>query len=229
MSIMDESFPAELFDELNSNGASTPRQMQDIKRPKIFGNKHSGESNQSIVYQKQQGRNTLPECVPPSEATQSKAEDRRKRFSHSAYTKRRYKHVTSKVAKYITDMEAQDEKGRRAKENLLRNNSMPEYQAEPSDAKELGHFSVDELFAVDLSVANDSADISERLLSEIERHRREIVRLQEENLRVQSYSDYLQTKLDEKAMQTLIMKRNLETIRIEMECYRHKLRKYESA
>ncbi|SPP75201.1 blast:Protein swallow [Drosophila guanche] len=179
--------------------------------------------------QKQQGHNTLPECVPPSDATQSKAEDRRKRFSHSAYTKRRYKHVTSKVAKYITDIEAQDEKSRRAKENLLRNNSMPEYQAEPSDAKERGHFSVDELFAVDLSVANDSANICERLISEIERHRKEIVRLQEENLRVQSYSDYLQTKLDEKAMQTLIMKRNLETIRIEMECYRHKLRKYESA
>ncbi|XP_022231437.2 protein swallow-like [Drosophila obscura] len=200
MSIMDESFPAELFDQVTNNGASTPRQIQELKRPTIFEHKDA-------------------------HSPKSKAADRRKRFSHSAYTKQRYKHVTSKVAKYIAEMEAQDQTSRMAKENLRRNNSMPEYQTERCDVRERRHFSVDELNVVDQSVTNESY---ERLLCEIERQHKEIDRLQEENLRVQSYSDYLQGQLDEKAMQTLIMKRNFESIRIDLDICMQKLKRYEN-
>nr|Q9U9I5.3 RecName: Full=Protein swallow [Drosophila pseudoobscura pseudoobscura] len=149
---------------------------------------------------------------------------------HSAHTKRRYKHVTSKVAKYIADIHAQDQQRRNATKKFQRHSSMPEYLT-PTARERGAHFSVDELHNLDESLDNSSAgnitdaktpnDSYERLLSENER-------LQNDKEDLKSYSDYLQTKLDEKAMENMQLRRNFDVLRTDLTDCKEKLKRNQS-
>ncbi|BFG02989.1 protein swallow [Drosophila madeirensis] len=164
---------------------------------------------------------------------------------HSAYTKRRYKHVTSKVAKYIADIQEQDQQRRNAKK-FQHHSSMPEYLTPTATARaRAAHFSADELHNLDVSLDNSSAgnttdaktanDSYERLLSENERLHNDKedlkdaqVRLENEHQRLQSYSDYLQAKLDEKAMENMQLRRSCEMMRTDLTDCEQKLKRNQS-
>ncbi|XP_022219118.2 protein swallow [Drosophila obscura] len=159
---------------------------------------------------------------------------------HSAHTKRRYQHVTSKVAKYIADIQAEDQQRRNAIKKFQRHSSMPEYLTPTSSARG-AHFSVDELHNLDESLDNSSAgnmtdsktpnDSYERL-TEMERLQNDkedlkVVkeRLEDEKLQLQSYNDFLQTKLDDKAMENLQLRRNIDALRIDLTDCQEKLKR----
>lgn len=111
---------------------------------------------------------------------------------HSAYTKKTYKHVTSKVRKYIADMQRQEEQQRNRAGTFQRHRSMPECLTPRGNAED--QQKLDESLSLDESY--------ERLLKE-----------------KQSYIDYLQEALSKQTEANFQLKKNFEVIRDDLtEC-----------
>ncbi|XP_017054789.1 protein swallow [Drosophila ficusphila] len=158
---------------------------------------------------------------------------------HSAYTKRRYKHVKSKVRQYIADIDAQDQKRRNASASgFQRHSSMPEYLTPNSRRVDAG-----ERFKLDNSHYNYNCNSNsnsnynsnstsscsyERLLAEVEVLQQEKESLQQDKETLQTYKDQLQFRLDEKIGEMLSMKFNYDALRSELSDCQQKLRRHQS-
>ncbi|KAH8308571.1 hypothetical protein KR018_008469 [Drosophila ironensis] len=137
---------------------------------------------------------------------------------HSAYTKRRYQHVTSKVAKYIADIQAQDEERR---SRMHRHSSMPEYLTPKSRPRSNdGHYSVDEL--------TNSSGEGEGVADTHEHCERLMDTLRQERDRQLSYSNYLQDKLDKKVIESMELRINFDEVRGELADCKQKLTRYQA-
>ncbi|XP_016948525.1 protein swallow [Drosophila biarmipes] len=151
---------------------------------------------------------------------------------HSAYTKRRFKHVTSKVSQYIAGIQAQDQKRRSASgSNFQRHSSMPEYLTPNSrrDGDHEGHFKMDHSPTHSHSNSNCYSSCSyERLLAEIESLQQDRERLQHEKKHLQAYNEHIQLSLDKKRADNIQMKRNFEIMRTELSDCQQKLRRHQS-
>ncbi|XP_016936916.2 protein swallow [Drosophila suzukii] len=151
---------------------------------------------------------------------------------HSAYTKRRFKHVTSKVGQYIAEIHAQDQKRRNASgSGFQRHSSMPEYLTPNSrrDGDHDGHFKMDSSPTHSHSNSNCNSSCSyERLLAEIESLQQDRERLQHEKKHLQAYNEHIQLSLDKKMADNIQMKRNFEIMRTELSDCQQKLRRHQS-
>ncbi|KAH8304468.1 hypothetical protein KR059_010684 [Drosophila kikkawai] len=255
MSLQDESFPSdELFEQFN-NRCPRPK-FSELHQPAAF-ERHPAPFCDSYTDVADKSANT---CVSdPVGRHEAEDEDEEKiendeyelrggcggrgsmaascQDVHSAYTKRKYQHVTSKVAKYISDLN--DQKKRRSTSgSIQRHSSMPEYLTPKSRARHGGgHFSVDELHQMEevespkASKDNSCVDYEmlqnehEMLRNEMLRNENELIR--EEKDRLQSYSNYLQERLDAKQAQFVQLKRNFETLRIELSDKNEKLKRHQ--
>ncbi|KAH8341702.1 hypothetical protein KR074_006833 [Drosophila pseudoananassae] len=259
MSLQDESFPADdLFDQLNSLGASSSRdfkrQFAEHHQPEAFernptpflGSDCSAENSYTDAANK-----SAKTCVSdPTGRDPDEEEDAdedgqdggskckgngrsNKAVSyqdiHSAYTKRRYQHVTSKVGKYIADIQAQDQARRNSGASMLRHSSMPEYLTPRSRQRHGGgHYSVDELHKKDESLADSSEGGSASNNQSYDRLQSELEALQQERDRQTSYNNYLQDKLDKKVMESMQLKMNFEVLRTELTDCKQKLTRYQA-
>ncbi|KAH8380952.1 protein swallow [Drosophila serrata] len=250
MSLQDESFPSdELFEQLNSRVPRT--KFSELHQPAAF-ERHPAPFCDSYTDVADKSGNT---CVSdPVGRHEAEDEDEEKiendvyelrggrggrgsmaascQDVHSAYTKRKYQHVTSKVAKYISDLN--DQKKRRSTAgSIQRHSSMPEYLTPKSRARHGGgHFSVDELHQMEEEespkASKDSSCVDyEMLQNEHEMLRNENEAIREEKERLQSYSDYLQERLDAKQSQFVQLKRNFETLRTELSDKDEKLKRHQ--
>ncbi|EDV32901.2 uncharacterized protein Dana_GF22270 [Drosophila ananassae] len=148
---------------------------------------------------------------------------------HSAYTKRRYQHVTSKVGKYIADIQAQDQARRNSGASMLRHSSMPEYLTPRSRQRHGGgHYSVDQLHQKDESLADSSEGGNASNNQSYDRLQSELEALQLERDRQTSYNNYLQEKLDKKVMESMQLKMNFEVLRTELTDCKQKLTRYQA-
>ncbi|KAH8400459.1 hypothetical protein KR222_000448 [Zaprionus bogoriensis] len=120
---------------------------------------------------------------------------------HSAYTKRRYKHVTSKVSKYIADMQRQEEKHRKSSGSFQRHRSMPECLTPRSN--------VEDQQKLDESLANSSG-------TETNLRDESYERLANEKISMQLYIDYLQDRLSKQTEANIQLKKNFELVRNEL-------------
>ncbi|EDW82035.2 uncharacterized protein Dwil_GK25586 [Drosophila willistoni] len=160
---------------------------------------------------------------------------------HSVYTKRRYAHVTSKVAKYISDIDKQDQQRRSSSNKIQHHSSMPETLT-PTNSNpvrdslrivNLSNFldDGDEMHKSNESLATGSAmkihDVIEfeRLVNENEEMLNEKAQLQNEKERLQSYCNYLQDRFDKKAMETMMLRKNFDIIRNELTNSKDKLKR----
>ncbi|XP_023167732.2 protein swallow isoform X2 [Drosophila hydei] len=131
---------------------------------------------------------------------------------HTAYTKRTYKHVTSKVSKYIADIHDQEKQRRNSAGSFQRHRSMPESltpRGGTDDQQKIDH---------SLSLANSSStdtqirdESYERLISEKDH--------------LQSYNDYLESRLYKKINDNLVLRKNFEVIRTELTDCKDKLKR----
>lgn len=124
---------------------------------------------------------------------------------HSAYTKRRYQHVTSKVRKYIAEMDDSEQKRRNATGAFQRHRSMPESLTpcgNPEDQQKLD----ESLLTVNSSGTNtNSRDESyERLYRRI---------------------DYLESKLFQKFEEVILLRKNFDAARNDLTECQDKLRR----
>ncbi|KAH8354391.1 hypothetical protein KR084_009893 [Drosophila pseudotakahashii] len=143
---------------------------------------------------------------------------------HSAYTKRRFKHVKSKVAQYIADIQAADEKRSSASGlGIQRHSSMPEYLTPTSRREFKTEIDTSQSLCQGQahSQTNNSSCSEEHLLAVIEN-------LQEDKMRLQARNDYIQLSLDKKRTEYLQMRRNFETLRTELSDCQQKLRRHQS-
>nr|XP_044252187.1 protein swallow [Drosophila takahashii] len=141
---------------------------------------------------------------------------------HSAYTKRRFKHVKSKVAQYIADIQAEDEKRRSASGlGIQRHSSMPEYLTPTSRREFKAEMDDSQSQNQAHSQTNNSSCSEEHLLAVIEN-------LQEDKMRLQARNDYIQLALDKKRSEYLQMRSNFETCRSELSDCQQKLRRHQS-
>ncbi|XP_026838201.1 protein swallow isoform X2 [Drosophila erecta] len=154
---------------------------------------------------------------------------------HSAYTKRRFQHVTSKVGQYIAEIQAQDEKRRNAAfAGIQRVISMPGGLT-PNSQQAYVHD--DEFKAENCqtptnsncnSNSNNSSCSYERLLAENESLQQENEGLKTETKRLQALNVYVQDRLVRKMEDCLRIKRNFETLRTELSDCQQKLRRQQS-
>ncbi|XP_043660527.1 protein swallow [Drosophila teissieri] len=151
---------------------------------------------------------------------------------HSAYTKRRFQHVTSKVSQYIAEIQAQDQKRRNAAlTGIQRVNSMPE-SLTPNSQRAFDH---DDAFKVHNcqtptnancnANSNNSSCNYERLLAENESLQQEIEVLKVEAKRLQTVNVFVQERLQRKMDDFLNVKRNFENLRNELSDCQQKLRR----
>ncbi|XP_017064110.1 protein swallow [Drosophila eugracilis] len=145
---------------------------------------------------------------------------------HSAYTKRRFKHVASKVGQYIAEMQSQDQKRRSASgSGFQRHSSMPEYLT-PTSQRVNGH---DSHFKMDdNSHSNSNCNSNPNSSCSYERLLAENESLQQDKDRLQAYNDYVQLRLDKKVADLLQVKRNFETLRTELSDCQQKLKRHQS-
>ncbi|KAH8245544.1 hypothetical protein KR032_011694 [Drosophila birchii] len=257
MSLQDESFPAdELFEQLNSPHPRT--KFPELHQPAAF-ERHPVPFSDSYTDMADKSGNT---CVSdPVGRQEAEDEDEEKVANdvyelrvrrgghvssaksfqdvHTAYTKRKYRHVTSKVAKYISDLNDQKER-RTTLGTIQRHSSMPEYLTPKSRARHGGgHFSVDELHQMEHEespkTSKDSSCIDfemlqnehEMLQNELEMLRNKNEAIREENERTQSYNNYLQERFDAKQGQFVQLKHNFEALRIDLSDKTEKLKRHQ--
>ncbi|XP_016986968.1 protein swallow [Drosophila rhopaloa] len=260
MSLQDESFPAdELFDQLNnvsglgarSNLFSEHHQPAAFERdPAPFleicydnadgdGDGDADVANKSAktCVSDPVGRDQEDEedddadegCAVISNGRSNKAVSYQD--IHSAYTKRRYRHVTSKVGQYIAEIQAQDQKRRSASRmGFQRHSSMPEYLT-PKSRRTEGHFEVEnELPKMDNSSHSysNSSCSCERLLAKVESLQEDKESLQHDKEHLQAYNDYVQGCLNKKIADMLQMRHNFETLRTELSDCHQKLSRYQN-
>eukprot|EP00099_Drosophila_melanogaster_P014487 NP_511060.2 swallow [Drosophila melanogaster] len=154
---------------------------------------------------------------------------------HSAYTKRRFQHVTSKVGQYIAEIQAQDQKRRNVKfAGFQRVNSMPESLTPTLQQVYVhdGDFKVDKNCQTHSnsdsnynSNSNNSSSSFDRLLAENESLQQKINSLRVEAKRLQGFNEYVQERLDRKTDDFVKMKCNFETLRTELSECQQKLRR----
>ncbi|XP_017871916.1 PREDICTED: protein swallow isoform X2 [Drosophila arizonae] len=131
---------------------------------------------------------------------------------HTAYTKRTYKHVTSKVSKYIADIHDQEKQRRTSASTFQRHRSMPESltpRGGTDDQQKIDHsLSLANSSSTDMHVRDESY---ERLVSEKDH--------------LQSYNDYLESRLYKKINDNLVLRKNFEVIRTELTDCKEKLKR----
>lgn len=115
---------------------------------------------------------------------------------HSAYTKKRYQHVKSKVAEYIATIKEQDRISRKRK--MQRHNSLPE-------ALGLGIYSQMGSPAVDTS-NRESCDTCSNLIKIKESEVEEL----------KNFNAYLQTNLQDKVQQSFMLRKDAENLQQEV-------------
>ncbi|XP_052856601.1 protein swallow [Drosophila gunungcola] len=249
MSLQDESFPAdELFDQLNNvSGPGTrspwfsehhqPAAFERNPAPFLeicYADADADVANKSAktCVSDPAGRDQEDEEDDDDVDEELAADGKSKAVSyqdiHSAYTKRRFKHVTSKVGQYIAEMAAQDQKRHSASGmGFQRHSSMPEYLTPNSRRAEgRGHFDVegeDEVPKMD----NSSQSYTNSSCS-YERMQAEIESLQQDKKRLQAYNDFVQLRLDKKMADMIQMRHNFETLRTELSDCQQKLRRHQS-
>ncbi|XP_061386094.1 protein swallow [Musca vetustissima] len=169
---------------------------------------------------------------------------------HSEYTKRRYKHVESKVGQYIANIKAQDEKRRSGK--FQRHRSMPETLSGPKSVESAadGIRNVPQKRGILRHSTNDLDDIRdhESAISDHDTENfdnitgttttstsssRDIIQDAGIYLDKQTYEqllsdrergEYLQSMMDEKKAEIWRLKQNLDTMRIEYTMCKDKLK-----
>lgn len=123
---------------------------------------------------------------------------------HSAYTRRTYKHVTSKVRKYIADIQRQEQQHRNTSGTFQRHRSMPECLTPRGNAEDQQK--------LDESLANSSG-------TDINLRDESYERLINEKISMQSYIDYLQETLSKQTEANFQLKKNFEVVRNDLtEC-----------
>ncbi|KAH8267017.1 hypothetical protein KR026_006706 [Drosophila bipectinata] len=142
---------------------------------------------------------------------------------HSAYIKRRYQHVTSKVGKYIADMHAEDE----ARRASLSSSTFERHCSLPNSLNPKS-LSPGEMFKKDGSLT----DCSEKgdAFSKVPYHRlvEEIKELKKEQERQISYNNYIQSKLDKKVIESMQMRVNFENLRTQLNDCKTQLSSYQT-
>lgn len=157
---------------------------------------------------------------------------------HSEYTKRRYKHVESKVGQYIANIKAQDKK-KRDTGVFQRHRSLPETLYGPEgNARELSndskkgnnlHHSISDLDRMNDTENHDNTTATtSSLLSTKDLKANTGVFLDKETyeqfLNNKDLIDYLKSKLEEKNAENWRLKQNLDTVRIEFTICKDKLK-----
>ncbi|TMW48140.1 hypothetical protein DOY81_006773 [Sarcophaga bullata] len=163
---------------------------------------------------------------------------------HSEYTKRRYKHVESKVGQYIANIKALDKK-KRDSENFQRHHSLPEtLYGTNRNAQELNencnkhnnlHYSENDLDRLNntenydtTTTATTSSSLSSKALKTdtgvfLDKE------TYEQFLNNRDLVDYLRSKLEEKNAENWRLKQNLDTVRIEFTICKDKLKQQSQA
>lgn len=167
---------------------------------------------------------------------------------HSEYTKKRYKHVESKVGQYIANIKAQDEK-RRNSGKFQRHRSMPEtLHGTETTAPELNNASktrgllrrsANDLDRInDLQSDHDTDNFDNLTATTSSLSTRDLgsdagifvdKQTYEQLLSDRERKDYLQTKLEEKNAENWRLKQNLDTMRIEYSMCKDKLKQQAQA
>ncbi|KAH8414951.1 hypothetical protein KR215_011829 [Drosophila sulfurigaster] len=161
---------------------------------------------------------------------------------HSAYTKRRYKHVTSKVAKYIAELDGKGSKGKGGQLGsnansagaFQRHRSMPETLTPRDDNDDRHHQQHQE---ESMSVANSSDtntahardESYERLMNENDflDSRKNFLEtmLRESNDKLQrqsGHNNYLQSRLYKEMDENIALRNNIDLLRNELIEYKNK-------
>ncbi|KAL9902667.1 swallow isoform 1-T1 [Glossina fuscipes fuscipes] len=141
---------------------------------------------------------------------------------HSENTKRRFKHVESKVAQYIAHMRVQDEK-RRNSQQFLRYRSLPETLGE-SREQNLNIINTSEKIAF---LRHNGEDANNRIDQKSESASESLIHVGKDTyaqlLSDKERNDYLQSKLEEKNNENWQLKKNIDTMRIELTQCKDKL------
>ncbi|EDV92076.1 protein swallow [Drosophila grimshawi] len=236
MSLEDESFPAdELFDKLNARQNTSNLQRQysfslNLDEADNFergasqflnssentcasdpvglhhaDNKHDNNKANNEC-EDDEGASTHPKLGSERSSKAVSYQD-----IHSAYTKRRYKHVTSKVRKYIRDLDEQAAKQPRNPSNTFqRHRSMPE--------------------SLTQAKLNDDESMSTAHSSEADTNTRDesFERLSNEKDTLQMYNDFLEARLSKKSNDHILLRRNFESVRTELTDCKDKLKRLSS-
>ncbi|XP_030568251.1 protein swallow [Drosophila novamexicana] len=237
MSLQDESFPADdLFDKLNataaSQGTSLSYQRQyalDLddpdnleRHPSPFLNSDCSEKTCAsdpvgLEHDHNQPKHEnaasnkghhADRHIQLGSGRSSKAVSYQD--IHSAYTKRRYKHVTSKVSKYIADINDQEKQRRTTAGTFQRHRSMPESLTPRGGAEDQQK--------LDESLTNSSGT---------DQHMRDesYERLINEKESLQWHNKMLEKQLYERIDANILLRNNFELIRTELTDCKDKLKR----
>ncbi|XP_030386571.1 protein swallow [Scaptodrosophila lebanonensis] len=248
MSLQDESFPEDdIFNKLNGSKHDHESQLSSIperRRPLTpFLNSDCSEADHSYTEAANTSGKTCvsdPTGLDQADADGEDGEDdgkdvnaqlgtsrSTKAFSyqdiHSKATKRRYKHVTSKVSQYIAAIQAQDQKRRTKPNTFQRHRSMPETLTPKAMPREV-HYSAEELrTAKESSSTNNNSSEGDAQTSTDRDESYE--RLLNEKDRMQSYNEYLQAQLHKELDEKILLRRNFEAVRIELDDHKLMLKR----
>ncbi|KAI8122245.1 hypothetical protein FF38_07668 [Lucilia cuprina] len=200
----------------------------------------SGKTNASEPNDLQESQNKKSEFIRHNPNKSISYQD-----IHSEYTKKRFKHVESKVGQYIANIKAQDEK-RRNSGKFQRHRSMPdtlhgtekartdlnndskihnELRRSTNDLDRICDQSdteiYDNLTATTSSLSNRDLGSDAGILLDKQTY--------EQLLSDKERKDYLQTKLEEKNAENCRLKQNLDTMRIEYSMCKDKLKQQTQA
>ncbi|KAH8386485.1 hypothetical protein KR093_000787 [Drosophila rubida] len=255
MSLMDESFPTdELFDELNNTRASLRRQYSICRNlPTTAETAAEGAANDNETPflnsdcseetcasdpvgldhdrdERKNGECTWNACEDGQQQLGSGRSSKAVSYQdiHSAYTKRRYKHVTSKVAKYIADMNGKGSKGGQlgssghgsASGPFQRHRSMPECLTPRDDDQHQQQHQQQRDDEESMSVAN-SSDATNTAHTRDESYERLI----NEKDFLQSHNNFLEARLYKKIDENILLRKNIDVMRNELSEYKDKLKR----
>ncbi|XP_064536444.1 protein swallow [Drosophila montana] len=237
MSLQDESFPADdLFDKLNataaSQGTSLSYQRQyalDLDDPDNF-ERHPSPFLNSDCSEKTCASDPVGLEHDHNQPKHDNAASNKGHHAdthiqlgsgrsskavsyqdiHSAYTKRRYKHVTSKVSKYIADINDQEKQRRNTAGTFQRHRSMPESLTPRGGAEDQQK--------LDESLTNSSGT---------DQHLRDesYERLINEKESLQWHNKMLEKQLYERIDANIVLRNNFEIIRTELTDCKDKLKR----
>ncbi|XP_013111924.1 protein swallow [Stomoxys calcitrans] len=274
MSIQDESFP---YDDLEMSHNSGQKHMvggvgdgniecdqKNVNTEDAYNdvstssssrhpNDSTHSSNEDAPESETSGKTNASE---PQENDMKKHEHTRNNQSksvsyqdiHSEYTKRRYKHVESKVGQYIANMKAQDEK-RRNSHKFQRHRSMPETLSGPRSIEsvpELRNSSkrrgilrhstndLDDMRDQESVISDHDTENFDNITATTSSSSRELGQQDagiyldkltyDQLLSDKERCEYLETKMEEKKAENWRLKQNLDTMRIEYTLCKDKLK-----
>ncbi|KAM7358840.1 swallow [Cochliomyia hominivorax] len=226
--------------EKNISSSSSPIQNQDDS---------ANSSNDFCPPSETSGKTNASEPNDLQESQNKKSEFKRHNTNksisyqdiHSEYTKRRYKHVESKVGQYIANIKAQDEK-RRNSVKFQRHRSMPETLHGTETASQL-HQNDSNKHSILSQSTNDLDRIQDHHNTEnydnlttttSSLSTRDLAsdaggivldhQTYDQLINDRERKDYLETKLDMKNEENWRLKKNLDTMRIEYSLCKEKLK-----